>query len=140
MKFVQIVKINKHRIDKIWDLTEKHLLLLTEHSNEKVRQIGVESATSIILNQQENEEIFGIFPKLYNSKYKDVRINTLNALCTVIQRIGQLISNAWNLILPILKEASDGDDETITIAFKSVKIIGNDYLENMPIGKFLKTN
>ncbi len=78
--------------------------------------------------------IWSVLGTIFNSTYIDVRENLISSLHGLVQKCGQVMVHAWPSVLPILKVCSTYDEDMkkfITMAFKSVQIIGNDFLPNL---------
>ena len=163
-KLEELVMVNLHRAEIIWDDLFEQLKQSIQNSVIDIRTIGLDTFSRIVVamfshySKQINEVSEGsgdisaeqtLETQIYiqnrllealeeasRSKYNDVRQKTLETLNQVLQSSGQSITKGWPLILSILMTiAVNHDKPHIVFGFNSVTLICTDFLSNLPLGK-----
>lgn len=153
-KMIQIGRSNLNRLGIIWSLFHEIIIEGSNHANKSVRDVIVQRAYSLIedsinilLKEPDidktspqyvsflilQSKVLETIEVMMESKYEDIKINTLEATYKILQTCGQALSTGWPIILSILLNVGVSNNFTlIPIGFQSVRIITNEYLRLLP--------
>lgn len=117
--------------------SEDEKLKNNESQNDNTQEISKKSKK---IKDHIELDIFTLFLTVSSSTHTDTKQIMIENLTTVIEQYGELITTAWSIILTVLR-STDCGSKSISIAFKSVQLIGANirYLSTDGLLEYMKT-
>ncbi|KAH9420529.1 Endocytosis and vacuole integrity protein [Dermatophagoides pteronyssinus] len=141
--------VNLTRIDLFWDLITKHLIEISLHPYNKLRENSVEVICNLvqsILNyrfmKEKNEENSSNSSELYyllslqslsQNKFIDIRQKQIECLLQILQTNGEDITIGWPILFNIIESAClQQNDKLVVQSFQCYEFIVSNLLRYIP--------
>lgn len=154
-RMVDTVLANRHRIDKLWGIMDKHLLVTLNSAAPHAREEGMQALARLdisLLGEPVPEAAERVaaaageaaFEALVVSALKrlafdralaaDVRLGSLRLLQVILQKHGESLTSGWSAVLGLLMDLEDleGLEGAVALAFQIAQLIMQDYIANIP--------
>eukprot|EP00164_Ancoracysta_twista_P007277 GFYU01010299.1.p1 GENE.GFYU01010299.1~~GFYU01010299.1.p1 ORF type:complete len:1193 (-),score=343.40 GFYU01010299.1:31-3609(-) len=143
-KMVELTSYNSFRISAIWDLAITHLIVVANHKNPMIRDQGLDAITLLVVsalngddgasNDVTQKKLLDPLNDLAASRNPDTQEKVNDSIFKILQQSGHSLKNGWLTVLEVLQAVAATDKVPgISAAFKSVELIGNDFLSTMPV-------
>nr|XP_027206103.1 protein MON2 homolog isoform X2 [Dermatophagoides pteronyssinus] len=149
VKIHETALVNLTRIDLFWDLITKHLIEISLHPYNKLRENSVEVICNLvqsILNyrfmKEKNEENSSNSSELYyllslqslsQNKFIDIRQKQIECLLQILQTNGEDITIGWPILFNIIESAClQQNDKLVVQSFQCYEFIVSNLLRYIP--------
>ncbi|EDV29746.1 uncharacterized protein TRIADDRAFT_19890 [Trichoplax adhaerens] len=141
-KLLETTLVNIKRSHVYWDKCSDHLLQISNHNINQMRNFACESLASLVrsalevLKSDENviveEILFTTLEKMSSITFSDVRQVQLSSLLQLLNTFGNSIKTSWLTILRIIGTITDKQGEVlIRTAFQCLQLVITDFLPTM---------
>ena len=144
-KLLETGLVNMNRIDVIWSQLMSHLLEVSRHPHQKMREWGAEAITTLVMaavspdhqsclkNMRAKAEYLTPLVEMSSISHMDIRQKQLDTSLKMLQSLGEMISDGWPAILTIIGSINENQSESlIRLSFQSLQLIISDLLTNIP--------
>lgn len=149
-KLLETGLVNVHRINVIWKPLTLHLLEVSRHPHQKMREWGAESVTSLVKavltserscakDSLEKRIYLAPLHELSHSLHSDIRQKQLDTCLQMLQSSGDALGDGWPQIIEIVMAISTNQTENmIRLAFQCLQLIVGDMLANVPYSSIIQ--
>ncbi|XP_046459681.1 protein MON2 homolog isoform X3 [Daphnia pulex] len=145
-KLLETGLVNLNRVEVLWRPVTNHLLEVSSHPLNRMREWGIEAITTLVrsaiqyqhstsLKENQRLQTLLISPlnELSSTSFADVRQKQVDCVLHLLHSSGDIISFGWPLFLNIIGAINNSQGEnSIRSAFQCLQLVVTDYLPILP--------
>ncbi|KAI9558503.1 hypothetical protein GHT06_015291 [Daphnia sinensis] len=145
-KLLETGLVNLNRVEVLWRPVTNHLLEVSSHPLNRMREWGIEAITTLVrsaiqyeyatpLKENQRLQTLLISPlnELSSTSFADVRQKQVDCVLHLLHSSGDIISFGWPLFLNIIGAINNSQGEnSVRSAFQCLQLVVTDYLPVLP--------